>query len=68
MGVCRSRWGRSLRLGLSQLCRTLHTPNFPLPKRRFIGHRRLRVIEPRAGHGASSLFVVGSVGGGTISR
>lgn len=68
MGVCGSRWGRSLRLCLPQLGRTLHTPNFPFPKIRFIGHRRLRVIEPRAARGASSLFVVGSVRGGTIPR
>ena len=68
MGICRSRWGRTLRLGLSQLGGTLHASNFSFPKVRLIRRRWLRVIGFWTVHGASSLFIVGSIRSGPISR
>jgi hypothetical protein len=66
MGVCGSRWGRSLGLGFPQLRRTLHPPDFPFHKMWVILY--LWVIGLRTVRGVSGLFVVGSVRSSPIPR
>jgi len=64
MGKCGSRWGGSLRLGLSQLGRTLHPSNFSFRGVDVIRCRRLGIIKIWTVLGTSCLLVVGSVRGG----
>ena len=64
MGKRGSRWRGSLRLGLSQLGRTLHPSNFSFRRIDVVRHCRLGIVEIWTALGASSLFVVGSVRGG----